>query len=103
MQDAYKVTIRRVYKAIVALDKQQVLLICVCVCVDPRVRACECARVGLLTQHAKCMRRIMLLSVASAAVSYFSTLSHKRQDFRGEKKKVTEYTMCISISFTKFI
>jgi hypothetical protein len=52
--------------------------------------------VVLDTQLAKRMRRIILSSVACLAVPYFSTLSHKRHDFR--KKKVTEHKICILIS-----
>ena len=61
-----------------------------------RVHAC----VGdLLTQLAKRMRRIML-SVASLAPPYFSTLSHTLHDFR---KTVTEHKMCTVIFSTAFI
>jgi hypothetical protein len=50
--------------------------------------------VALLIRHAKLVRRIMLLTVSTPALPYFSTLSDKRQDFR-EKKNVTEYKMSV--------
>jgi DNA-directed RNA polymerase alpha subunit len=42
--------------------------------------------VALGIQHAKRMRRVVLSSVASPAVQYVSELSHKRHNFRKEKK-----------------
>jgi len=46
------------------------------------------------------MRRIMLSSVACPALQYFSTLSHKRDDFRG--KKVIENNLCVLFLSTYF-
>jgi hypothetical protein len=37
------------------------------------------------------------------SLQYFSTLSHKRYDFRGGKKKVTERKMCVLILSTAFV
>jgi hypothetical protein len=84
-QCTYKVTSRRVHETSVAVGKQYVLYIYLCVCV--RVGACVyvggrahghvhvCARVALIIEHGK-------LSVASLAPPNSSTLSHKRHDFR---------------------
>ena len=55
--------------------------------------------VALLIQHAMCMRHIVTSFVAPLAPPCFSTLSHKRRDFR---KKVVEqkmYVLSFSITF----
>jgi len=46
--------------------------------------------VALVIQHAKRMRRLILLSVPCPALPHFSTLSHKERHFQG---KVTEFKM----------
>jgi len=84
-QCAYNVTYRRV--TIVALSITYSECVCVCVCVS----------VALVIQHAKRMRGIILLPVACLVRQCFSTLSHKRYDFR---EKVTEYKMGVLIFST---
>ena len=50
----------------------------------------ECVSAALDIQQVMRMRHNILSSVARPALSYFSTLSHKRYDFR---EKVTENKM----------
>jgi non-ribosomal peptide synthetase component E (peptide arylation enzyme) len=50
-----------------------------------RIKYSECAFVALSNQYSMRMRRIAILpSVACPVLPYFSTLSHKLQDFREE-------------------
>jgi hypothetical protein len=42
----------------------------------------ECVTVALVIQHAKRMHHVIFSSVASLVLQHFSTLSHKRHDFR---------------------
>ena len=59
----------------------------------------ECVSVALVTRHAMRMHRIVLSSVASLALTYIPTLSHRRNDFR---ENVTEHKMYVLIFATSF-
>jgi len=65
----YNVTFRSVRITTVDVEKQSITYY-------------ECVFVALIIQHAKRMCRIILSSVACPALLHFSTLSHKRYDFR---------------------
>jgi hypothetical protein len=65
-----------------------------CVCVR------MCLHVALLVQHAMHLRHIETSSVAPQAQPHFSTLYHKRRDFR---KQVMEHKMRVLIFYTTFV
>ena len=99
----YNLISRRVHETIVAVEKQDILHICVRLCEGARawiaargVSVGVCVRVCSLTYPA-CKAHATLLSVASLVPPYFSTLSHKRHVCR---KKVVERKMCVLIFFT---
>jgi hypothetical protein len=81
---------------------------CVCVCVGAGAceRACvsawvrACVRIALLMQYTTRMRHTVTSFVAPLAPPDFSTISHKRHDFR---KKLTEHEMCVLIFSTTFV
>jgi hypothetical protein len=72
----------------------------VCACARACQGAWACVHVALLIQHATRMRHIVVSFVAPLAPPYFSTLSHKRRDYR---KKVKVHKMCVLIFSTTFI
>jgi hypothetical protein len=87
-QYTYTVIWRRVRVTIFAEEEQELLTYS------------ECVSVALVIQHVKRMRRIILSSVACLALPHFSTLSHKRLDFR---ENVIENKMCVLIFTTTFV
>jgi hypothetical protein len=66
------------------------------------VCVCMCMRPALLIQHATSMNHTVTSFVAPLAPLYFSTLSHKRHDFRGGKKKLLGIKCVVSFSLQIF-
>ena len=51
--------------------------------------------VPLVIQHVTCVHHIILPSVTCPALQYFSTLSHKRYDFRGWEELLAVKCVCV--------
>jgi len=59
----------------------------------------ECVSVALGIQHAMHMRHVTLSSVACPALQNFSTLSHKRNDFRKKTLLNKKRVLIFSVTF----
>jgi hypothetical protein len=91
-QCTWNVTMRRIHESLLQWKSSKYyLLVCMCKC------ACAYVHVASLFQHATRMRHIVTSLVAHQSPLSFSTLSHKRYDFR---KKVIEHKMCVLIICT---
>jgi hypothetical protein len=84
----YDVILWLVHETVVAVKKQYYIFLCVCV------------SLAVVIRHKKRMRRLLLSFVASLAPPYFSTLFHKRHNFRNQ---VAEHKTFILIFSTTFI
>ena len=90
------ITLRRICESLLPRKNNKYYMF---VCVYVRVRtsecpgawscACACVRVALLNQHSTRMRHIVATFVAPLAPSYFSKLSHKRDDSRKKLLNIT--------------
>jgi hypothetical protein len=60
-----------------------------------------CVSLASIIQSAERMRHIILLSVACPTVPYFSTLSHKRHDFREKKLLTVKCMLYFSITLSE--
>jgi hypothetical protein len=106
-QCTFNVTLRRVRESVLPWKRNKYYLF---VCLSARVRACgwpcawactcACVSVALFIQHSTCMRHIVTSFVAPLAPPYFSTLFHKRHDFR---EKVIDHKIYVLILSTTFV
>jgi hypothetical protein len=71
--------------------------------VRPQGRSGRVRKMALLIQHARRMRRIILLSASCLAVLYLFTLSHKTAQFPGEKLLDIKYVCRIPYEFEKLL
>jgi len=66
--------------------------------IKPAIFRFQFVPVALFIKYAKRMRNIIFSSVVCLTLTHFSTLSHKRHDFR---QKVTEHEICVFIFLYK--
>jgi hypothetical protein len=79
------------------------VLECACACVYECAGRCVCALVALLIQHATRMRCVTLLFMDSLALSHFSTLSHKGNDFRKKLLNIKYVFLIFRTTFTETV
>jgi hypothetical protein len=87
-------------RIVVAVEKKQVFLTGLCVRACGYPGACAYEHVAFLFQHAKRMRHIVTSIVDPLSPPNFSTLYHKRRDFR---EKNIEHKMCILMFCKTFV
>ena len=96
----HNLTLGRVYETTHVVERQKVLHISVYVWtgVGTQTRACACARVALIIQHAT-LRRIVICGLSGSA-TFFDIISYTARFF---EKKITDHKMFVFIFSTTFI
>jgi len=83
--------LRRVRVTTVAVEKQLVWNLTVCVCILALVNG---------MQVSSFLSRIIVSSAACLALPFFATLSHKRQHFR---EKATDHNICFDFTYNRCV
>jgi hypothetical protein len=99
-QCTYNVTLNQYCRGkAISVTYWSVCTCCVCVraCWYPGAWTCACTHVhlSLPIQHGTRMRHVVTSYVALRSPPHFSTLSHKRCDFREKKKKTLFSIKCV--------